>query len=359
MLPSHSETSPLSSPRKYVRSQSQPSLHRTYSLPRVTRSNSETGVPRVNPRDRIYHRYPTRHEPTIEEYRGNKWEYEFKTFLMLLASFASLWGSWHTMFTIGLAIGSTLFCYKMELTSDMPISLISVGLFFPVSFGINWTFTRRENLLMSIADLKASVLDLYYCIRDWQKPNSTLDQRLKVICCKLLSDISIFAMHGGSTVNEIYESIDDMTLVIEELRKEDDWIRSVISRAYQYRRFVCLGFEKIRITHDYRTPSTLRAYALVFTTLCPVLFAPYFAKLSKDYGLWSGLYSSSLAVSMLITLYRVYYEQEDPCDASGRDDLNVEIINQVVDFMNVRSLDASMLTKQSELNAVPEILAFK
>eukprot|EP01097_Dermamoeba_algensis_P008451 TRINITY_DN5645_c0_g1_i1.p1 TRINITY_DN5645_c0_g1~~TRINITY_DN5645_c0_g1_i1.p1 ORF type:complete len:194 (-),score=26.54 TRINITY_DN5645_c0_g1_i1:231-791(-) len=186
-----------------------------------------------------------------------------------------------------------------------------------------------------------------------------MEERYKVICCKLLSDISFFAMHKGSTVNEVYESLDDLTLLLDEMRREQDWVRSVITRAYQFRRYVAFDFEKIRITHDYRTPSTLRSYAMVFTSLCPVLFAPYFAKLSRDFGLWAGIYCSTLAVSMLVTLYRVYYEQEDPCDSSGRDDLNIDIINQVVEYMYTKRKRTDIVIGGTTTSVPPEHALFK
>eukprot|EP01098_Paradermamoeba_levis_P016259 TRINITY_DN8677_c0_g1_i2.p1 TRINITY_DN8677_c0_g1~~TRINITY_DN8677_c0_g1_i2.p1 ORF type:complete len:263 (-),score=60.70 TRINITY_DN8677_c0_g1_i2:4-792(-) len=235
---------------------------------------------------RAYHRYQRRHEPTIEEFGGKKWKFFAYTAYNLILSFLHLIFSAHNIITMALGIGGTILCHKLSLYSDMPISLISAGLFFPVSFGISFSFGRNENMLVNLADMKSSMVDLFYCCREFQKPGTQVDVRCKEICQKLLRKIAEYAMHKGTTVEEIYNLFEEMSWLLEELRRQDDWIRSVISRAYQYRRYILNDFERIRIVHDYRNASTLRAYGMVFTTVMPILFSPYFAKICKDYSVW-------------------------------------------------------------------------
>jgi hypothetical protein len=144
----------------------------------------------------------------------------------------------------------------------------------------------------------------------------------------LFEEIKVFLKHDGepSSLTKIYYLFDQIWKVTvlsplfmwlsadtaflmcaqqqEELRLRNDWVASLLSRALQYappspmaqssgactltclfpprtivhrhryQRFMMLDFEKPKIIHDYRTPSTLRGYAFVFLSIFPILFGP-------------------------------------------------------------------------------------
>lgn len=133
-----------------------------------------------------------------------------------------------------------------------------------------------------------------------------------------------------------YQSFDTLSRSHEALRCEDDWVKvrskrnrslsnfpllsfvqSVLSRAYQYERYMINDFERIRVLHDYRTgnlpkevcftlwklsfllASTLRAYAFVFLYVYPVLLAPLFAFYATKYGNWAGIFIAIVASFMV------------------------------------------------------------
>jgi hypothetical protein len=123
-----------------------------------------------------------------------------------------------------LSIGSTVIFYQFDLVSDMPLTIIATGLFFPISFGyvilyicnrcrtiskckigsasdtcspralerflslciltivifsINWTFTRRESFINNIADLKSCVLGMYMCVKEWKRRDSDIVRKIR------------------------------------------------------------------------------------------------------------------------------------------------------------------------------------
>jgi hypothetical protein len=149
----------------------------------------------------------------------------------------------------------------------------------------------------------------------------------------MLVNIGRFMMHKGTTIHEIYSSFDEIAHLVEELRKEADWIRSVAARLYQYLRFLIVLFEKIRVVHDYRTPSTLRSFGLVFLTAFPILFAPLFANYAHLYGLWAGIFTSVLSATLLVGLHGIQIDCEDPCDKTGIDDLHMSVLLEPVVYM--------------------------
>ena len=90
------------------------------------------------------------HEPMLEDYYFTdrafikfSWDnllFKLKTFLFVVVCF-------QTALIVVLSIGTTLFCYYLDLSTDLPLSLVSVSILFPISFGISFNFSRREATL--------------------------------------------------------------------------------------------------------------------------------------------------------------------------------------------------------------------
>ncbi len=72
---------------------------------------------------------------------------------------------------------------------------------------------------------------------------------------------------------------------------------------------------------------------MIFMTIYPFLFAPYFAQLSYSYGYYSGIYVSLTSSVMLTALQRISDELEDPFDEDGLDDINLDMLGEVKQHM--------------------------
>jgi len=119
------------------------------------------------------HRYASRHEPKREDFwNRTPWPwldhllYVLVMRLSLFKSFISLI-TLHGLFVCACAVGSTYFCHHFGIHTDQPLSLLSAGIVFPISFGIGYTMSRREQCLNAMASLKCSAISLYYMHRDW------------------------------------------------------------------------------------------------------------------------------------------------------------------------------------------------
>jgi hypothetical protein len=92
-------------------------------------------------------------------------------------------------------------------------------------------------------------------------------------------------------------------------------------------------FERIRSIHDYRTASTLRSYGFVFLYIFPIVLAPLFAFYASRYGTWAGLFIAAVSSFMVVSLFRVQANLEDPFDEIGVDDLNLGVVAEVFNHM--------------------------
>ncbi|KAL6041730.1 hypothetical protein QOT17_024801 [Balamuthia mandrillaris] len=119
------------------------------------------------------HRYSKRHEPRREDWYGRTFSRRLDDFLFRLVlrfsltlSFLSLLSVTGLLITLA-AVGSALLFHYLELDSEMPLTFISVGIVFPISFGINFSLNRRERALLQMASLKSSAISLYQFYRQW------------------------------------------------------------------------------------------------------------------------------------------------------------------------------------------------
>jgi len=279
------------------------------------------------------HRYLGVHEPTVEEFLGRPTLFELHTSWYLFRAFLSIF-DWTSFFVWCVGIGAVTLCMARKWYSDMPLTLLAAALVFPISFTISYGVSRRERTLLDVASLKASLVALYQLHREWQYafPHSHRQYAndLRAVFATLVEDMALFIEHRGGKerIYRIYQSFDVISRMHEELRREDEWVKSVLSRAYQYERYMINDFERIRVTHDYRTPGTLRSYSFVFLYLFPVLLAPLFAYYGHLYGIWSGLFTSLLSSFMVTALYRVQANLEDPFDEIGSDDISMGILRE-------------------------------
>lgn len=66
-----------------------------------------------------------------------------------------------------LALLFTWLAESRQLAAEMPTTLISIAVIFPITFSINAAWVRREEALRYFASMKASAAGLYYAHRDW------------------------------------------------------------------------------------------------------------------------------------------------------------------------------------------------
>ena len=62
---------------------------------------------------------------------------------------------------------SAWLAFQLELSANLPITVMASAIIFPVSFGISLAASRRERVLLDMASLKTNVLEIYILARNW------------------------------------------------------------------------------------------------------------------------------------------------------------------------------------------------
>ncbi len=243
-----------------------------------------------------------------------------------------------TAVILGLSLLFTYLCLHLGITIEMPTGIIGIAIVFPIVFSINAAYRRREEALLHLANFKSSAAGLYYGHRDWVSRNNEIHaSRIRGLISELLKAVHKDLTNGDRNKGQyeykaVYTHFSNISKSIEILREGDISLPGEISRLNQYLRFLVTEFEAMRNIYQYRTPISLRAYTHVFLNTFPLIYSPYFAFLEKE-SFTLGFMVAALYSVVLVGLDNIQESLEDPYDGIGMDDINLDIAENFVEFL--------------------------
>jgi predicted membrane chloride channel (bestrophin family) len=224
-----------------------------------------------------------------------------------------------------LAVLSTYLCRRFEFTADFPLTLIGTAIIFPIVFSISGAYKRRESALREYGNIKAHGRVLYFASRDWlAKSDAATQEKMKELlggllraCRKLFSE-PIDAMDKNERA--VYDGFSEISSYIQSFRKKD-LASGEVARCNQFLSKMIIAFENAKHIYQYRTPRTLKAYINGFIILLPILYGPYFAKISADFAPGLEYLLPVLFTVILVSLENIQEHLENPFDQVGEDDV--------------------------------------
>ncbi|GLC38965.1 hypothetical protein PLESTB_000466300 [Pleodorina starrii] len=246
----------------------------------------------------------------------------------------------HTLVLMTVACGSVALCYQLNFRYNMDFTLVSTGTTFPLVFGIQQAFARRERATILVANMKASLVALYYMHRDWDQTenfpsslgNNNLQWARKVrailqefcnSCARYLTaqdkyeslaerrlvakkndELYELFLHrldveergtphfqrrvhradrqdpGHVHLMDCYRALSLLSVLNEQLTLKAGYTRGGeggMSRTNQYLRYVISNLEELRMIREYRTPYMMRTACGIMLHIFAIILAPYFA----------------------------------------------------------------------------------
>ncbi len=208
------------------------------------------------------------------------------------------------------------FRYNFDLT------VISIAIIFPLVFTIRAAFRRREKALDHLSKFKASMQIVYYCFQRSKK----LDDAKKVFVTDILVQISDSLMtHLEKHDHDQTDLNAKLKLVFQFIQDHKEEIST--SEAFKIFRFLKDVHDTIEnsIAIDtHRTPISLRAYCQVFIYFFPVIYTPALLhRMGHESADWIVYALSMITGFILISLFNVQDEMENPFDQQGLDDIKL------------------------------------
>jgi hypothetical protein len=225
--------------------------------------------------------------------------------------------------TLLLAVVSVVFthlCFRFGIAYDLNVTLFSIAVIFPLVFTIREAFKRRDSSLKFLSLFKASMMSVHYCFEQCKKlDRDKLDEVSGLLC--VVSDRFFEALGSEGDNRRAEEAVNE---VFRFMQRNNDAISGGLAlKIIRFVQDVNDGMENTISLKVHGTPISMRAYCLVFVFLFPLVFAPTVvfhladAPLVLTYGL------SLLHGFILISLYNVQMQMENPFDQVGLDDIKL------------------------------------
>eukprot|EP00960_Hanusia_phi_P047573 758470-Hanusia_phi.AAC.3 len=271
--------------------------------------------------------------------------------------------TWHTLIMSCIACFFTFICSKgmLEIQFNTSMSIVAVGTIFPLVFSVQASFQRREKALSCLAKLKGAMYTMYLMFKTWEKHPSgswcwesdgvgAMTQEIENLFQKLLDDIEWYlrsSKHSEEAGNVVYDGFATLADKMKEFHIHAGYKyngESGMGRMSVYFRDMISHFESVRTIRDVETPIGLRLFCFALIHTIPILLAPYWNHfcvkqhnweiIENKYGCDAGYFICIIYVLIVITLYRVQSELEDPFDGRGADDIKWEFIRSQLDQMS-------------------------
>ncbi len=218
----------------------------------------------------------------------------------------------------------TSFCVlHWQIQYNFDLTIISIAIIFPLVFTIRAAFRRREKALDHLSRFKAALLIVHGCFERCKK---LPDEKKLIIKEKLLaiSDSMIEYLSAGKNNQVALRA--NLRFIFEFVQSNKEEVSS--SEAFKILRFmkdVHTSVENTVAIFTHNTPVSLRAYCQIFIYVFPFIYAPALLhRLDEGSPDWV-VYALSLVTGfILISLYNVQDQMENPFDQRGLDDIKVK-----------------------------------
>jgi len=217
---------------------------------------------------------------------------------------------------------ATYFCIENNFSYNLNVTLFSIAVIFPLVFTIREAFKRRDHALRFLSMFKASLLAVHYSIESCDK----LSDEKKVYVSESLEGISrqLMDILKGNEANKdtAHSSVNEL---FHFVKSNSSCIPGRISlKIVKFLQDVHESIEASISIKTHGTPISLRAYCLVFIFVFPLVFIPVIVFNMPTISQWI-VYSLALIHGfILISLYNVQADMEDPFDQIGLDDIKLD-----------------------------------
>jgi len=243
-----------------------------------------------------------------------------------------------TLISIIISLIATWLAYNYNLAFNLDLTLISVAVVFPLVFTLGSAFQRREKALEHLGRAKGALASIKYCF----SASKVLESEKKKIYSEVINvkhELITFLYSKSNDKTKLNDSVGEIKKFIDANR--EGLGRSLTLRVYRLMRDVIMGIENSISIKVHRTPQSIRAYCELFIYIFPFYYAPTLifnlGNVSTDFEIGSTLggsevfdttilvYALNFIISfILISLFNVQEQIENPFDQDGMDDIKLE-----------------------------------
>lgn len=216
----------------------------------------------------------------------------------------------------------TWLCIERNFSYNLNVTLFSIAVVFPLVFTIREAFKRRDAALEHLSLFKSGLVSVHYALEQSKRlSRSDKDHaanELQGIAELFLNTLSCKSHDNGQAQHRLNELINFVG------KKRDDLSTGTVMKIIRFLQDVHESMDNTMSIKRHGTPVSLRAYCLVFVFLFPVVFIPTIVHHLYASPQWVIYTLSLLHGFVLISLYNVQVDMENPFDQIGLDDIKLD-----------------------------------
>jgi len=211
---------------------------------------------------------------------------------------------------------------RFQFTLNHALALFSLVVAFPLIFSIQSAFKRRDRALEYLSRFKSGLMVTYHTFLQAKKLSEEDQMVILGIMNRATDELVQFLTQGKPDVKQVYDRFGEIFEFTDRHRKEIS-IRLIL-RITRYMRDVYEGLAYLVSFTVHRTMFAIRYFAYIFINTFAFVEAPLlYETLSQGTHVWLMYPLSALSAIILITLYNVQRQIENPFDNIGLDDIQL------------------------------------
>ena len=274
--------------------------------------------------------------------------------------------TWHACWMVLVTCLCTFLCSKgvLGIKFNTSMTILAAGTIFPLVFSVQAGFSRRDEALSALAKLKGAMFTVWLMFKTWEKGEDGTwiwekdapgrwAVEVEMVFAKLLDDIELY-LRGDRPAREesgnvVYDGLATLCHLMAKFAPHSGHTQyggqGGIGRMSCFHRDIVLSFERVRVVLDTQMPVGLRLFCFALIHVSPIVLAPYwnhfcYEKIAhfdtydmseSTYGCPAGYFIATTYVLILVTLYRVQIQLENPLHGGDDDDVDWEQVRASFD----------------------------
>lgn len=230
-----------------------------------------------------------------------------------------------TVYAFGISVLVSYVTLAFNFQYNYDLALISIAIIFPLVFTIRSAFRRREKALEYLSRFKAGLITVRDSVLEIKKLDNSRKEEVKGIIREISVSLHQYLGSRTSTKEDVQEKISRVFAFIQ-LNGENIGTGTAL-KIFRFMKEVHYSSENIIAVNQHRTPIAMRAYCLIFIYIYPFIYTPaLYHKLHDGISLnesWIVYFLSAISTFILISLYNVQDQMENPFDQKGLDDIRL------------------------------------
>jgi len=210
-----------------------------------------------------------------------------------------------------------------NIVFHVDLTLLSIAIVFPLVFAIRGSFRRREKALGHLSKFRSALQTVHYFIMsNAELTESSKNEMIEIL--KKISEETIDHLAQTETTTTQLDEIIDMVQRFMNTR-EEVISKSLKDRTFRFMQDLHESIENLHAINIHRTPIVLKAYCKFFIYIFPLIYAPtVIYNLGPHVSPIIAYGVVILTQFILISLYNIQDQLENPFDDDGPDDIKLD-----------------------------------